>query len=440
MLDDAFSMEKLTELFHSEIAPRGGRGIDRMSISSFESQEEEQLKIVHRKVLGGTYRFTPYLQQLVTRGAHRCPRVISIPTVRDRVVFAALRDYLKQPLSKYVNRRISNARIHQLKSFLDQVSASTSKNLIWQRLDISSFYPSINHDKMMSRLRTHDVDDRAVRLVACAVRTPTVSTGPRSSTPRNTCGVPQGLSISNMLAELVLQPLDKPASNAIHFYDRYADDFLLIGAEEEVNQCAANIEEYVALFGLSLNLAKQDSGNLKNSFRYLGYHIEDGQIAPKKGALERFVRRTTRCLARFRHSDSYPVDELEFDLNQHITGAIALGKQYGWVFYYLASTDISIFYQADHILNALLTRYAPKGLAPLKSVAKAWHEAQYNRHGGYIFNYDSFTKTSEMTAFLGKINVIGQDESLTEVEVKRRFRRFREQRIAVLRKDIGLTS
>ncbi|GAA3090270.1 hypothetical protein GCM10020001_001670 [Nonomuraea salmonea] len=145
----------------------------------------------------GSYRFTGYREVLELKGAGRAPRVLSIPTARDRIVLRALADCLTA-LFPQTRGVIPHQRVLEVAT---AVAAGTYDSYI--KLDIVNFYPSIVHSQIEQELRTKIRKKEILGAVLGAVRTPTVPSGQRDRTP-NERGVPQGLAISNILAELVM--------------------------------------------------------------------------------------------------------------------------------------------------------------------------------------------------------------------------------------------
>ncbi|WP_254844808.1 reverse transcriptase domain-containing protein, partial [Dickeya dadantii] len=76
------------------------------------------------------------------------------------------------------------------------------------KFDVANFYPSIDHVKLISRLRKNIRDERVLKLIESAIKSPTVSKASKKDKP-SALGVPQGLSISNILATIYLSNIDK---------------------------------------------------------------------------------------------------------------------------------------------------------------------------------------------------------------------------------------
>ena len=92
-------------------------------------------------------------------------------------------------------------------------------------LDLSKFFDRVNHDILMNRLSRRIKDKRVLRLIGKYLRAG-VMIGTRLSATRE--GVPQGGPLSPMLANIVLDDLDKELEKRGHHFARYADDFTIL--------------------------------------------------------------------------------------------------------------------------------------------------------------------------------------------------------------------
>jgi hypothetical protein len=107
-----------------------------------------QLQIIRKKCLAGTYQFTPYLEELVLKGKATAPRVLSIPTIRDKLVLSIMKDFMHVIFSEYISRDLPNTVIYRIKRALGE---KPSANFI--RLDIKGFYENIQHAQLLNKCR-----------------------------------------------------------------------------------------------------------------------------------------------------------------------------------------------------------------------------------------------------------------------------------------------
>ena len=91
-------------------------------------------------------------------------------------------------------------------------------------VDLSKFFDRVDHDLLMNRLRRFIADKRLLRLIGRYLRAGVMIEGKRHPTSE---GVPQGGPLSPLLANILLDDLDKRLESQQLRFARYADDFTI---------------------------------------------------------------------------------------------------------------------------------------------------------------------------------------------------------------------
>ena len=92
--------------------------------------------------------------------------------------------------------------------------------------DLKAFFDTVNHDRLLNQLREKVGNSILLRLIGRYLRAGVeLPDGTREATPQ---GVPQGGPLSPLLANIVLDPLDKELERRGHVHVRYADDFIIL--------------------------------------------------------------------------------------------------------------------------------------------------------------------------------------------------------------------
>jgi RNA-directed DNA polymerase len=214
-------------------------------------------------------------------------RPLGIPTVRDRVVQAAVLLIL-EPIFEadfedcsYGFRPGRNA--HQA---LEEIRENlrTGKCEIYDA-DLQGYFDSIPHDKLMACVRMRVVDGSVLKLIRQWLRAPVVEEDQqgRKKIGRNKSGTPQGGVLSPLLANIYLHWFDRvfhrkdgPAQWANARLIRYADDFVVMA-----RHMGPKIQDFIeqkleAWLGLKLNRDKTRIVNLRRPeerLEFLGYQI-----------------------------------------------------------------------------------------------------------------------------------------------------------------------
>jgi len=177
--------------------------------------------------------------------------------------------------------------------------------------DLKSFFDTVDHERLMNALREKVRCPRVLGLIRRYLMAGVVlPDGTREATPQ---GVPQGGPLSPLLANIVLDPLDKELEARGHKFARYADDFLvLVKSAEAAKRVMASLIRYCeGRLKLVVNRAKSRAALLKTCV-FLGYQIDSrGKLVWSAKALHRFKQRVREITSRNRgHRVQDVIDEL----------------------------------------------------------------------------------------------------------------------------------
>ncbi|RMO24346.1 RNA-directed DNA polymerase [Pseudomonas savastanoi] len=394
-----FARRPLLQIYTDKIKPSGAIGLDRTRPAQLDTRLNEELDLIIRKVHQGNYRFTAYKEKLILKGATSQPRQISIPTARDRIVLRALCDCLAEV---YPSAKLSLPQevINDLRA-----GVASGKYAEYAKIDLKNFYPSIPHSLIRTTI-WKKVRKRELRsLIEAAITTPTVpeSKGKKDTTD-STIGVPQGLAISNLLAEIALQNIDSVfKAHAGIWYKRYVDDILILAPEGQAEAVADEL--IAALKKLGLNPhdfgpgSKSKVAPLTEPFSFLGYQVEGGEIIIRHESILRFESSIAKIFTAYRHriATAHSPKDLqraraycEWKVNLRITGCYFGYKRRGWASYFSQITSTTQLRSVNQTIRKLTQRFALEGHIQTKSLIKTFYEL---RRGGasshtYIPNLD----------------------------------------------------
>lgn len=456
MFRRGFTKSSLRRIYDERVLERGPTGLDRISPRRFATRSDEEIDTVYRKIRDGTYAFTPYAETLLVRGKNRTPRVLSLPTVRDRIVLAALKDLLHQCFPDRVARDLPNTLVRRV---LTALKDRQQDGFAFIRADIKSFYDQIRHADLFDFIQARVRSKKILRLLGRAIKTPTVSVGSRrhdgSRGPR-TMGIAQGLSVSNILAAVLLTNLDETLSDGAIGYFRYVDDLLILLEPEDVERKYDQLVDGLNALSLELNPNKSWKGKKGDPFDFLGYHFGVDQVTIRQASVDRFLARVAAAFTQFRKRPERSPFGLKVDevvakqlfveaLNEHITGAISERRQYGWLFYYSEITDLALLHRLDAIIRRFFTRLPQfNGQAPadVKRLARAYWEVRHDPRGGYVHDYDQYSTPAAQLLFLQRSGELDEDQAkrYTESQIGRLFQRIRNQRLGKLDADVATVS
>ena len=115
-----YSIEHIKEHYEEKIKNNASTGLDKVSARKFDSQLDENIKIINKKVIYNSYKFTKYKQLLISKGEGKVPRSISIPTVRDKLTLSILNELLFKVYEEDAITKMPHSIIHEIKISISQ--------------------------------------------------------------------------------------------------------------------------------------------------------------------------------------------------------------------------------------------------------------------------------------------------------------------------------
>lgn len=418
--DEYFSVDNVVSVFKDKLRDSRAIGIDGTSMKEFERVLGNQVEIIVRKCHEGTYRFTRFKEKLISKGAHSKPRQISIPTIRDALVLRILCNLL---MEKFPKCRLKPPHLH-IKDIRNALALKVGDTFL--RLDVKEFYPSIDREILREKLEFGEVPIIAIDLIMVAI---TNKTGSKNSLPMD-CGIPQGLSISNILASIYFSKIDEQLKK-MGGYSRYVDDILLICNETE---CDTLYEEIKKLLHFELNLSVHEPNistdkSVKRSIRdgvdYLGFHITDQSLKVRKKSYEKIFNAIVRLFTLYtRNPRSYKKKLFLWRLNLIITGCRFGGKSVGWMFFFRLTEDMEQIHKLDALVKKMIReKDLSKYHAKVKTFIKTYREIRYNNNQTtYMPDFDNFTQERKIKKI---VMITGKDpkklQNLASGKINKKF-------------------
>jgi RNA-directed DNA polymerase len=200
----------------------GSPGIDGMTVEELPEHLKREWPKIRRQLLTGTYVPQPVKRVEIPKPGGGI-RQLGIPTVLDRFIQQAILQVLQEDWDKtfsshsYGFRPGKNA--HQA---LEQSQKYLKEGYQWVvDMDLEKFFDRVNHDKVMSEIRKRVSDKRLTTLIQRFLRSGISHEG---KLIKPEMGTPQGGPLSPLLANLILDNLDRELERRGHRFVRYADD------------------------------------------------------------------------------------------------------------------------------------------------------------------------------------------------------------------------
>jgi len=296
LLERVLSPDNLQAAWKQVKGNKGAPGADGITLEDYPQWAREHWAATRRALEGGYYIPQPVKRVEIPK-PNGGSRLLGIPCVNDRVIQQAI----AQVLTPLIDPTFSNAShgfrpgrnahgaIRQVKGFIE------AGHRVAVDLDLSKFFDRVNHDILMARLTRHLSDKRLLKLIGRYLRAGVVIEGICNPTPE---GVPQGGPLSPLLANVVLDDLDKLLESRDMPFARYADDFVICVKSTSAGH---RVMEWVKRFltsQLKLVINEEKSKVVKtNALHFLGFTFRGKKIRWSDKALCNFkhqIRRLTK--------------------------------------------------------------------------------------------------------------------------------------------------
>jgi RNA-directed DNA polymerase len=330
LIEQILEPENLARAWKRVKANQGAPGIDGMTVADFPAFAREQWPRIATAIREGTYRPAPVKRVWIPK-PDGTQRPLGIPTVLDRVIQQAVAQVLgplfEADFSAHSHGYRPGRSAHQAVAAMEEGWKEGRRHAV--ECDLKSFFDTVNHHRLMHALKGKVRCRQTLRLIqrylTAGVELPE---GTREATPQ---GVPQGGPLSPLLANIVLDPLDKELEARGHRFARYADDFIVMvkSAKAGTRVLASLIRYCEGRLQLVVNRVKSRAAPLK-ACEFLGYRLNKrAKPAWTAKAQHRFKERVREITSRNR---GHRVKDVITELKLYVRG---------WLNYYKLSSTYS---------------------------------------------------------------------------------------------------
>ena len=289
LIDLVLSDDALTYAWLRVKENGGGAGVDGVNLVRFGEDLLIRLAKLRAQVRQGTYLPDPLLRIELPREG-RAPRLLAVPTIRDRVLQTAVTQVLNPILETTFEAESFGYRAGR--SVRDAVAAviqARDDGFTWVvDADIEAFFDHIPHGELLAKLTTVLPDASLHALIAAWLSMP-IKTA--TDFVRSDCGVPQGSPLSPLLANLYLDAFDEAMTiNDTLRLVRYADDFVILARSNAAAEAALlRASDWLSAAGLSINQDKTRIISFEQGFVFLSVRFQGNAVWAEDETAERWL-------------------------------------------------------------------------------------------------------------------------------------------------------
>ncbi len=301
LLMAALTRENLKQAFKRVRANKGAAGVDGLDIDQTSRHLVTAWPAIREQLLKGTYRPSPVRRVTIPK-PDGGERELGIPTVTDRLIQQALLQVLQPVLdpgfSEHSYGFRPGRRAHD--AVLAAQSYVQSGRRIVVDVDLEKFFDRVNHDILIDRLQKRIGDASVIRLIRAYLNSGIMDGGVVQQREQ---GTPQGGPLSPLLANVLLDEVDKELERRGHCFARYADDAnVYVRSRRAGERVMAQLRRLYGQLRLKVNETKSAVASVFGR-KFLGYSlwVASGGVIKRKvaaRALLAFKRRIRELTGR----------------------------------------------------------------------------------------------------------------------------------------------
>lgn len=347
-LTGRITFDLMLKAFKAVKKNRGAAGIDKVSIKMFERQRDQNLTKLMNDLKAGVYWPNPLRRHYIPKAPGKF-RPLGIPAVRDRVAQEVIRRLIEPSFEPHFSEFSYGFRphrsCHHAIRMLIRLRAQGYRIVL--DADIQSFFDNIPHALIMKLVAEKIADGNILSIIQKFLASGVMEDGVLKKT---SLGTPQGGVISPLLANIVLDVLDKELACHGYVFVRYADDFLVLAKSMPEIEKARDLVQHVIEGKLQLKLSPEKTKitTFDQGFDFLGFHFSRSGVTIRTKSVERLkeeirnltirshnfsaevilsLNRVTRGVANYYATEFSTVKTQFFKLDQMIRRRLRCMKQ-----------------------------------------------------------------------------------------------------------------
>ena len=353
---------------------KGSPGVDGMTVDELPEHLAKNWEGIRAQLLGGTYQPAPGRSVEIPKGDGGV-RKLGIPTVVDRLIQQSILHVLQPMFDPTFSEhshgfrpgRSAHGAVREAQRYIQG-----GKRVVVD-VDLEKFFDRVNHDVLMGRLAKRIGDKRMLGLIRRYLTAGMMAEGVVME--RNE-GTPQGGPLSPLLANVLLDEVDRELEKRGLSFVRYADDLnIYVGSKRAGEDALQTLRRLYTRLRLRINEAKSAVARPWDR-KFLGYSfwVAKGQkvkcrVAPK--ALKAMKARVRELTNRNRGRS---MKTIYVELRKYLTG---------WKAYFQLAETPGIFGSMDewirHRLRAAQLKQWKRGTTVYRKLRARGATERYAR-------------------------------------------------------------
>lgn len=324
---------------------KGSPGMDGMTVDDLTPHLAAHWEAIREQLLAGCYQPQPVRRQEIPKHGGGT-RTLGIPTVLDRFIQQCLLQVLQPEFDPTFSEHSYGFRPGR--SAHDAVRAAQKYIQSGRRwvadVDLARFFDRVNHDVLMERLSRRIADGRVLRLIRRYLVAGVLADGVVVGRHE---GTPQGGPLSPLLANVLLDEVDKELERRGLVFARYADDLnVYAGSKRAADDAMATLKRLFARLRLHVNESKSAVARVWER-KFLGYSfwVAKGRVVQPRVAPAALAEMKARVRQITSRTGGRSLTKVAEELRSYLTG---------WKRYFQLAETPKIFREHDKWLRRRL--------------------------------------------------------------------------------------
>ena len=324
LMEQILSNDNLNRAYLQVVHNKGAEGVDGMKYTELKEHLEKNGESIKEQLRTRKYKPQP-VRRLEIPKLDGGVRNLGVPTVTDRFIQQAIAQVLTPIYEEQFHDHSYGFRPNRCaqQAVLTALDMMNDGNEWIVDIDLEKFFDTVNHDKLMTIIGRTIKDGDVISIVRKYLVSGIMIDDEYED---SIVGTPQGGNLSPLLANIMLNELDKEMEKRGLNFVRYADDcVIMVGSEMSANRVMRNISRFIEeKLGLKVNMTKSKVDK-PQGLKYLGFgfyfdlRAHQYKAKPHVKSVAKFKKRMRELTSRsWGVSNSYKVKKL----NQLIRGWI----------------------------------------------------------------------------------------------------------------------
>ena len=270
LMEQILSSDNLNRAYLQVVRNKGAEGVDGMKYTELKEHLAKNGEIIKKQLRERKYKPQPVRRVEIPKPDGGV-RNLGVPTVTDRFVQQAIAQVLTPIYEEQFHDHSYGFRPNRCaqQAILTALDMMNDGNDWIVDIDLEKFFDTVNHDKLMTIIGKTIKDGNVISIIRKYLVSGIMIDDEYED---SIVGTPQGGNLSPLLANIMLNELDKEMDKRGLNFVRYADDcIIMVGSEMSANRVMRNISRFIEeKLGLKVNITKSKVDR-PSGLKYLGF-------------------------------------------------------------------------------------------------------------------------------------------------------------------------